>query len=143
MATPAKRNTDREELAESAPILGGVLVVAATLVVGAATFIGGATAGFGLRLPVYVLAGAVAFVGALLWMRDSPRDGTTVLRRAAAAGPVGFVVVSLGTEAVVYGLIIVASGPSLYLAAVLTVACGLVYWSLRNWRAVDDLTRPW
>jgi len=142
MSISANGNVDREELAERAPIVGGILVVAAVLAVGAASFVGGANAGFGDRLPVYVFAGAVAFIGALLWMRDSLQDGMSVLRGATAVGCFGFVGTCLGAEAAVYALVVVPS-LSLYLASVLTIACGLIYWSIRNWRAVNDLTRPW
>jgi len=143
MATSTDGIGDRARLAERTPIVGGTLVVVAALAVGVASFVDGATAGFGVRFPVYLLAGAVVFVGALLTMRYSPQDGTTVLRRAIAAGFLGFVVLGLGTEAVVYGLIVVAPELSLYLASAVIVACGLVYWSFRNWHTVDDLTRPW
>lgn len=143
MATSTDGIADRERVVERAPIIGASLVPVAALAVGAASFVDGATAGFGTRLPVYVLAGAVVFVGALLMMRYSPEDGATVLRRATVAGFLGVVVVGLGTEAVVYGLLVVAPGLSLYLVSAATIACGLVYWSLRNWHTVDDLTRPW
>lgn len=142
MATSTE-GIDPEALAERAPVIGGSVVLLAGLVVGVASFDGGATTGFERRLPIYVLAGTVFFVGALLALRYSPRDGTTVLRRASGAGFLGFVVVGLWSEAVVYGLIVVAPGLSVYLAAAAVLACGLAYWSLRNWQAVDDLTRPW
>jgi hypothetical protein len=143
MATSTNRNVDREELAERAPVVGGLLVVAVALAVGAASLIDGPTAGFGVRLPVYVLAGAVVFVGALLTMRNSPQNGSTVLRFATVAGFLGFVVIGLGTEAVVYGFVVVAPELSVYFASAMIIASGLVYWSVRNWHAVDDLTRPW
>jgi len=143
MATSTDRIVDGEGLAERAPAVSGALVVVTVLAVGVASFIDGATAGFGVRLPVYVLAGAGIFLGALLTLRYLPQDGATVLRRAISAGFLGFVVVGLGTEAVVYGLVVLAPELSLYLASAVIVACGLVYWSLRNWHAVDDLTRAW
>ncbi len=143
MATSTDRIVGREELTESAPAVGGTLVAVTALAVGAASFIGGATTGFGGRLPVYVLSGAGVFVGALLAMRYLPQDGTAVLRRASVAGLLGFVGIGLGTEAVVYGLIVVAPARSLYVVAAVSIAGGLVYWSVRNWRSVDDLTRPW
>lgn len=143
MATSSNGILGREGLTEKVPSVGGSLLAVAPLVVGAASFVGGASAGFGQRFPVYVLAGAVVFIGALLAMRYSPKDGTTVLRYATAAGILGFVGIALGIEAVVYGLMIVAPGLSLYLASAVIVACGLVYWSFRNWYAVEDLTQPW
>lgn len=143
MGTSTRDIVEREELADIAPIIGGSLVIFTTLAVGVVSFVDGPTAGFGARLPVYVFAGAAVFVGALLMMRYSPQDETTVLRYAAVAGCLGFIFIGLATEAVVYGLIIIAPDLSLYLASAITVLCGLVYWSLRNWHAVDDLSRPW
>jgi len=143
MATSKAGFVDRDALARRAPLIGGSIVLLAGLVVGVASFDGGATAGFERRLPIYALAGTVCFVGALLALRYSPRDGTTVLRRAAGAAFLGFVAVGLWSEAVVYGLILLAPELSVYLAAAAVLACGLGYWSLRNWQAVDDLTRPW
>lgn len=143
MAISTNESVTREELVKRAPVVGSALVVAAALIVGVASFVGGANAGFPERLPVYVLAGAVAFLGALLSMRSSPQEGTAVLRRATAVGCVGFAGVGLGTEAAIYGLIHIAPALALYLASVLAVVCGVIYWSVRNWRAVDDLTRPW
>lgn len=143
MATSTAGNVVRDVLAKRGPVVGGALVLVAGLAVGAASFVDGATAGFGVRFPIYVLAGSVVFVGALFTMRYSPRDGTTVLGRATLTAVLGFVVVGLGTEAVVYGLVVVAPKLSFYVLSAVTVACGLAYWSLRNWHTVDDLTRPW
>lgn len=78
----------------------------------------GANAGIGERLPMYLLAGAAGFVGALLYRRSSPQEGTAVLRGATAIGCVGVVGIGLGTEAVTYGLIHVVPALSVYLASV-------------------------
>lgn len=143
MATSTEGIVDRDVLARRAPVIGGFLVLLAGLGVGVVSFDGGATAGFERRIPIYVLAGAVLFVGGLLAMRYSPRDGATVLRRATGAGFLGFVAVGLWSEAVVYGLIVVAPELSLYVVSAAVLACGLGYWSVRSWQSVDDLTRPW
>ena len=142
METSTGRAVDQEALTERAPVIGGFLIVMAGVAVGGASFLGGATPGFEGRLPVYALVGAVLFVGALLRMRYSPQQGSAVLRRATAIGVLGIVLVGLWAEAAVYGLIIVVPGLSLYLAAAVIVAIGLVYWSVRNWWNFDDLTRP-
>ena len=143
MATSKAEIVDREVLERRGPVFGASAVLLAGLVVGVASFDGGATAGFDRRLPIYVLAGTVLFVGALLALRYSPRDRMTVLRRATGAGFLGSVFTGLWSEAVVYGLILTAPELSVYLAAAAVLTCGLAYWSLRNWHAVNDLTRPW
>lgn len=143
MATSSERRIGREALTQKAGVLGASLVAVAGLAVGTASVVNGSTPGLWTRVPVYVLAGAVVFIGALLAMRYSPRDDSTVLGRASLAGFLGFLVVGLGNEAMIYALIVFAPDLSLYLASVAVVSCGLVYWSLRNWHDVDDLTRPW
>lgn len=142
MATSTGAFLDREVPAQRALVIGGGVVGLVGLAVGAASLVTGATSGLRFRFPMYVLAGAVVFAGALLAMAHSPQNGRAVLRRAALAGLSGFTVVALGTEAVVYALV-VASGLSLYLLSGAVVALGFGYWSVRNWRAVDDLTRSW
>lgn len=143
MGTLPKETIEQEELAERVPIIGGALLIVATLAVGVMSFLDGATAGFRVRFPVYLLAGAIVFVGTLLTMRYSPQNETTVLRRAVVVGCIGFALIGLATEAVVYGLMIIAPTLSLYLASALITLCGFVYWSLRNWHAVDNLSSPW
>lgn len=143
MATSRERAVDREELAERAPLIGGSIVGIAGLAVGAASFIDGPTPGFEVRLPIYVLVGAVVFVGALLTMRDSPRNSRAVLSHAMLTGVLGFAVVCFGVEAVIYAFVVVAPGLSLYLLSAVVAGGGLAYWSVRNWHTVDNLTRSW
>jgi len=143
MATSTEGAIDREALIERVPVIGGSLVVIAGLAVGSASFVDGVTPGFRARLPVYALVGAVGFAATLLALRYSPRDRRAVLRNAALVGVLGFFVVGLWAEAIVYGLILVAPSMALYLLSAVIVCCGLGYWSLRSWHAVNDLTRPW
>ena len=143
MAASRERAIDFEGLAQRTPIIGGALAVVAVMVVGAASLVVGSAPGFEVRLPTYVLAGAVGFVGALLTMRYAPQDCRTVLRRAAVAGVLGFGLVTLGTEGVIYAFLVLVPDLSLYLLSGAVVASGLAYWSYRSWHTVDDLTRPW
>ena len=143
MAASTERAVDFEGLAARVPIVGGSIVVVAVMVVGAASIVTGSAPGFEVRLPTYVLAGAVGFVVALLAMRYSPRERRTVLRSAAVAGVGGFAVATLGTEGVVYTFLVVASDRMLYAVSAAVVVCGLVYWSYRSWNTVDNLTQPW
>lgn len=142
MATSTERLLDRTVLLERWPVAAGSLFVAAGLAFGATGVATGATPGLEHRLPVYALCGAFAFLGALLGMRASPRDAAAVLRRASLAGLAGLAIVGLGTEAVVYGLVLL-SGLALYVSAAVVVSFGVLYWSVRTWHTVEDLTRPW
>jgi len=142
MAASTERAVDSEALARRAPVLGGAVLLAAVLVVGGVSLVKGPP-GFEARLPTYALAGSVGFGGALLALRNSPRDSRSVLQWAVATGLGGFAVATLGTEGIIYGLLTVASATSLYAVAGGLVVCGLVYWSYRSWHTVEDLTRPW
>lgn len=143
MAASTERAVDSEVLVRRAPVIGGAALVAAFLFVGGMSLLKGTATGFETRLPTYALAGAVVFVGALLAMRYSPREPATVLRWGAVAGIGGFAIATLGTEGVIYALVVVAPDLSLYAVSAGVVACGLVYWSYRSWDTVEDLTRPW
>lgn len=143
MAASTERAVDFDGLAQRTPIIGGAIVGFALMVVGAASLGTGSAPGFEVRLPTYVLAGAVGFVGALLTMRYAPQDCRTVLRRATAAGVIGFGLVTLGTEGIIYAFVVLVPDLSLYLLSGAVIASGLAYWSYRSWHTVDDLTRPW
>ncbi|MFC7197108.1 hypothetical protein ACFQL4_24765 [Halosimplex aquaticum] len=89
-----------------------------------------------------MLAGSVGFVAALLAAEHSEYYGREALVTATCVGIVGFVMIGLGTEGVVYGLTnpdaVVASHLSAYLLSAAMIASGLGYWTVRNWR---DVTR--
>jgi hypothetical protein len=128
--------------------LGGV-VLASTLVltaafVGVLALVSGGNEGVGGRLPAYVLAMAVAFVGFVVAAeqrfdgRSRSVDGRRVLVTAGAFALTVLVTVSLSGEGVVYAVRnpdqVVASEVSLYFLAAGLIGTGLGYWGLRHWR---------
>lgn len=143
MATSTDSVIDSEELLTSVPVVVGAVLAVATLTVGASTLVSGRAPGLAIRLPAYVLTGALAFVGALLSMTNARTAARTVLVRATLVGVGAFAVATLGTEGLVYLLLFAAPATTVYAVAAGLAAAGLGFWSLRNWRAVDDLTRSW
>jgi hypothetical protein len=128
--------------------LGGV-VLASTLVltaafVGTLALVNGGNDGVGGRLPVYVLAMAVAFVGFVvvaeqrLEGRSRPVDGRRVIVTAGGFALTVLVTVALSGEGIVYAIRnpdrVVASEVSLYFVAAGLIGTGLGYWALRHWR---------
>ena len=128
--------------------LGGV-VLASTLVltaafVGVLALVSGGNDGVGGRLPGYVLAMAVAFVGFVVAAeqriddRPGPVDGRRVIVTAGGFALTVFVTVALSGEGVVYALRnpgrVVASEVFLYFLAAGLIGTGLGYWGLRHWR---------
>jgi hypothetical protein len=128
--------------------LGGV-VLASTLVltaafVGVLALVNGGNAGVGGRLPIYVLAMAVAFVAFLfaaeqrLERRSRSADGRRVIVTAGGFALTVLVAVALSGEGVVYAVRnpdqVVAREVSLYFLAAGLIGTGLGYWGLRHWR---------
>lgn len=146
MATSTGDRDRRQILVETGPLLG---VVGACTAVLTATFVGivgvasGNATAIVSRLPLYVLAGAVVFVTVLLVFEHSRLDGRAVLGRAVGTSLSGFVLVSLGTEGVIYAVtnpeLVVASHLFAYLLAAAIIASGLGYWVVRNWRELSRL----
>jgi len=110
--------------------------------VGIASIVTGNAAGVVTRLQFYILAGAVAFVGGLLVLEESRHGGQTVLTGATAAGVVGFLLLGLGSEGVLFALaepeIVFSSSLFVYIVAAALIASGVGYWSVRNWQLVGQ-----
>jgi hypothetical protein len=124
--------------------LSGCTVVLTAVFLGGVALAAGRAAGFVARLPLYVLASAVAFLAVLLLADHARTHGTAVLARAAGVAVVGFATVSLGTEGVVDALrytdTVVGSHLFVYLLSTAVVASGVGYWAARNYRDVRNLT---
>ena len=146
MATSRDPLFDRGRLVGTGPLvaaIGGCTLVLTAVFIGVVALVSGETAGLVERLPLYVLASAVAFLAVLLVVDHSRTHGATVLARAATVAAVGFVTVSLGSEGVVYAArhpeTVVASHLFVYLLSAAVIASGLGYWAARNRRDVRDL----
>lgn len=118
-------------------------LVAASTVVLTAAFVGvvalarGDVAGAGNRVPFYALGGGVIFVATLVTLEDPEEGGVPILTSTVAVTVVGFVLLSLGGEGVIYGVRDPARlGTSLvvYFLAAALVCTGTVYWGLNHWR---------
>jgi len=128
---------------ERAYLRRAVGLVAASTVVLTAAFVGvvalarGHTAGAANRVPFYALGGAVIFVATLVTLEDPEEGGVPILTSTVAVTVVGFVLLSLGGEGVLYGVRDRARlGTSLvvYFLAAALVCTGTVYWGLNHWR---------
>lgn len=128
--------------------LGGV-VLASTLVltaafIGVLALVSGGNDGIGGRLPGYVLAMAVAFVGFVVVAEQHSDggsrsvDGRQIIVTAGAFALSVLVTVTLSGEGLVYAVgnpdQVVASEVFLYFLAAGLIGTGLGYWGLRHWR---------
>ena len=123
---------------------GTAVVVAVSTGVVTATFIGvvalvsGGVADLTARLPLYVLVMAVVFVAFVFLIDSRGSDGRTVIISSIGVALLGFLVVFLSGE----GLLYLARNPGellasqliVYLLSAGLVCTGLAYWGLRHWR---------
>jgi len=148
MATskPRRRRFDRETLLQRGTLVGVLALCTVTLTavfVGIVGLASGQTTALVARLPLYVLASAVVFLGTLLALDHTHRHGRTVLGQAVGIAIASFVAISLGVEGVVYALThpeaVVASHLFVYLLSAAIIASGLGYWVVENRRDLRDI----
>lgn len=117
----------------------GVLTLSFFGVIALAT--GGAT-GSELRVPLYALGGAIAFVAGIVGLDELRRDGVTIIAGAAGLAVVVFAVLLLAGEGLLYVTRnperVVESRGFLYLIAAGFIATGVGYWGIRHWRSVTS-----
>lgn len=96
-----------------------------------------AVEGISNRLPFYVLAMAIAFVGSILALEGEFDSGRDVLEVAALAALVTCIVVTLSGEGVAYSLQrpekVFSSQFVFYFLAAGLIGTGLGYWGLHHW----------
>ena len=128
----------------------GMLVVGCTMAltlsfVGLVALATGTAGDVGARVPFYVLGTSAAFVAAILAVDGPRRDGRAVLVAAGAVAGATFVVLSLGTEGLLYSArhpeAVLVSRSGLYLVAAGLVGTGVGYWGLRHWREMAATVR--
>jgi len=120
-----------------------VLVAVSTAVVTAA-FVGvvalvtGHASHVTVRLPFYVLVMAVVFVAFVFLIDSRGSDGQTVIVSSIGVALLGFLIVLLSGEGVVFLVTnpdqVLASQLIVYLVSAGLVCTGLAYWGLRHWR---------
>ncbi len=90
------------------------------------------------RLPFYVLVMAVVFVAFVFLIDSRGSDGQTVIVSSIGVALLGFLLVLLAGEGVVFLLRrpdqLLASQLIVYLVSAGLVCTGLAYWGLRHWR---------
>lgn len=143
MATSANGHLERDVLVQAGPLICATTLALTAAFLGIVGIASGNAGGLVGRLPLYVLAGSVGFVAALLVTEHSDYYGREALVSAAVIGAVGFVMIGLGTEGVVYGInhpdAVVASHLSVYLLSAAMIASGIGYWTVRNWRDLSGI----
>jgi len=128
--------SSRRELARVGAFVAGSTVALTASTLGAVGLLTGGVTGLGGRLPLYVLATALAFVAAVVTFEESSRRADRVIALSAATASAVFVFVTFGGEGVAYVLQnpgTVGSALLFYVLAVGLVGTGVGYWILNHW----------
>ncbi|WP_232687099.1 hypothetical protein [Halobacterium zhouii] len=136
---------EREYLSRIAVLVAASTVLLTAAFVGVRSFLAGAAVGVSGRLPYYVFGGAVVFVVSMVYLEDPTRRGTQVFTSTASLSILGFTLIALGGEGVVYA----SRHPSelfgsqlvVYFLAAALVCTGSAYWSINHWRELAATTR--
>lgn len=119
------------------------LFVAASTVALTLSFLGlvalltGGTSGIEGRLPFYVLALAIAFVGSVVAFEGELSTGRDVLEATAASAVATFTFVFLAGEGVTFAVTfpdrVVSSQLLFYLLSAALIGTGVAYWGRNHW----------
>lgn len=134
------RFVDRARLGRVGALVGASTAALTASFVGIVALLSGNATGVVSRLPVYVLAMALAFVACVVLFEESRHDGRRALAAAASISVVAFLVVGLGGEGVRYALThpdeVLGSHLFAYLLSAGLMGTGFGYWGWRNWRSL-------
>ena len=140
-----RTDPDRDVLARiGAGVAVSTLALTASFV-GIVALATGEAVGLGSRLPIYVLAMAVAFVATVVLLELHEREGRLVLAVAASIGGGTFVIILLAGEGLIYAAsdpeAVFASALVFYFLAAGLIATGLGYWGAHHWRELTSAGR--
>lgn len=124
-------------------IAGSTLLVTSSLV-GILALTEGLVGGLGGRIPYYVLAAAVVFVGLLVALELEFDDGARIITTSVVVAVVALVAISLSIEGLLFGLQYpdrLFSNLLPYFLAAGLISTGLIIWALRHWREFVHQTR--
>lgn len=131
-------DTQWERVVQAVVFVGVSTFVLTATFMGLVALVSGQMVGVEARLPGYVLAMAVAFVGGLMAVEAKGGDGRQVIATAGGMAVSGLVFVTLSGEGVAFLLRqpqrLVASQVLSYLLAAGVCVTGLAYWGLLHWR---------
>lgn len=133
--------TDRfetETLVRAGVVVGISTVVVTAAFIGIVALATGDASGVTDRLPFYVLVMAVVFTAFVFLIDARAPDGSTVIISSTGVALLGFLLVLLAGEGVVFLVDqpdqLLASQLIVYLVSAGLVCTGLAYWGLRHWR---------
>lgn len=124
-------------------ITASTLLVTSSLV-GILALTEGLVGGLGARVPYYVLAAAVVFVGLIVFLEYKIDDGARIITSSVVVSLVALIAISLSVEGLLFGLEYpnrLFSNLLPYFLAAGLISTGLIIWALQHWREFVTQTR--
>ena len=132
-----RRQWSQGQMAQAGLFLAVSTLALTASFLGVVALLTGGVTGLERRLPVYVLAMAVAFVAAIVVLETEYVDGTRILKVAGGGGVATLVLVTLGGEGVAYVVQrpnqVLSSQLLFYILAAGLIGTGLGYWVINHW----------
>lgn len=129
---------DTEMLPRAAGLVGVSTAIVTAAFIGVVALLTGDATDVADRLPFYVLVMAVVFTVFVFLIDSRAPDGGTVIISSTGVALLGFLIVLLAGEGVVFLVTkpdeLLASQLIVYLVSAGLVCTGLAYWGLRHWR---------
>lgn len=129
---------DTDYVARTIGLVVVFTVVLTTNFIGVLALVTGEVTNTTGRLPWYVFLTAVVFVAVIIVMEAADADGRLVIQSAVTAGAIGFLLIVLAGEGIVYAIYspedVFNLRLLLYFLSAAVIATGLGYWALRHWR---------
>ena len=135
---------DNKRLGMAVGLIAGSTLLVTSSLVGILAVTEGLVDGFGGRIPYYVLAAAMVFVGLLVALELELDDGARIITTSSVVATVALVVISLSIEGLLFGVEFpdrLFSNLLPYFLAAGLISTGLIIWALRHWREFVSQTR--
>lgn len=129
---------EREDLRRVALLVAASTVVLTAAFVGVVALVSGNVHGASSRVPFYVFGGAVVFVVTMVALENPGEEGVPILTATVGVSLLGFALLALGGEGVIYAAAnpgsVFGSQLVVYFLAAALVCTGTAYWGINHWR---------
>lgn len=141
MATTGSR---REFFLRVLAIIGVCTLLLTASFVGVLALLSGELTATSSRIPWYLVVTSFVFVGTIILLEEGDAEGSTIIVSAVLSSALGFVLVSLAVEGVIFAITyperVFVSQLVLYFFSAGLIGTGVGYWGLNHWREFSHST---
>lgn len=138
----AKAGSRREFFLRVLLVIGASTLLLTASFIGVLAFLNGEVGATSSRIPWYFVVAAVVFVATIILLEEGGADGSTIIISALLFSGLGFILVSLAVEGVLFAIeypeLVFVSQLVLYFFAAGLIGTGIGYWALNHWREFSE-----